>query len=369
MKINKNTLLETLNILYRIVPLKSVITYTQSFLFTAKENTVELRASDGNITIKVEIPADEINGEQFCVPARVIIDALRTISDDDITILKEDNNIRLVWGSGNIVVPDLGYEFPAFILPEVESSLQVDGSMFSQALDTLLFCVGNDDLRPAISCVYLDIKDGKAFAVATDQRVLIKCNAGMSPSSGSLLLPLAFAKLFKMLPAKDSVLFDISKTSYVTHAGDYTIICSLVNVKYPNYESVIPKTNNSELEIKSAELLYSIKRISTCADENQMLISLSIGGQGDEGSITLSSKNINDTGKKSPCTAQETIPCKYTGEPLKISFKATQLSDAISNIKAENLRILFIDEKHPATIKDADDEERLTCIIMPMLSL
>lgn len=368
MKINKNTLQETLYILYRIVPLKSVNMYTQSFLFTAKENTVELRASDGNITIKVEIPAEETNGEQFCVPARVIIDALRTISDDSISINKENNNIRLVWGSGNIVVPDLGYEFPEFILPEAETTLQIDGNKLMQALDAVLFSVEDDDLRPALSCICLDIKDGRAVSVGTNQRVLIKYNTGMSPSTGRILLPLAIAKLIKTLPVQDSIMFDVCKRMNIAYAGDYTIIFPNTTEKYPNYDSVIPKTSNSELSIKSTELLYSIKRISTCADENLMLISLSIDGQGDDGSITLSSKNITDTGKKSPCTAQETIPCNYTGEPLKISFKATQLSDAISNIKAETVKIRFIDERHPATIKDADDEERLTCIIMPMLS-
>ena len=42
-----------------------------------------------------------------------------------------------------------------------------------------------------------------------------------------------------------------------------TVICRLIDGKYPNYESlVIPKENPNKLTISTSDLLNSIKRVS-----------------------------------------------------------------------------------------------------------
>lgn len=71
--------------------------------------------------------------------------------------------------------------------------------------------------------------------------------------------------------------------------GEYTLICRLIEGRYPNYNAVIPQGNPNELTVDRKSLLSTIKRVLPFASASSQLVRLSI----EPGKLTVSSEDID----------------------------------------------------------------------------
>jgi DNA polymerase-3 subunit beta len=63
--------------------------------------------------------------------------------------------------------------------------------------------------------------------------------------------------------------------------------------------------------------------------------------------------------------AREELDVDYAGDPLSIAFNARYLMDALTAVKAKEVRIDLRDESSPTQLRPTDDDDALA-VVMPM---
>jgi DNA polymerase-3 subunit beta len=140
---------------------------------------------------------------------------------------------------------------------------------------------------------------------------------------------------------------------------DFKLSARLLEFKYPNYESVIPKDNQITITADKNELLNALKRVIPMANDMSNLIELDFT----QGQVTLSAKDI-DFSK----SASETVTCDCDAD-LKIGFKGSVLIDTLRNINDDNVVIELSDSSRAGVFFSAFEltRDEYLSLCMPML--
>ena len=164
----------------------------------------------------------------------------------------------------------------------------------------------------------------------------------------------------------------INNKDNINYIYGTTFISRLIDGKYPNYETILPKNNYKTAIIKTEELINSIKRVYILAEEKSHSIELSFD------------KNllIIKTVQTSQGEAVDEIGIEYSGEPINIKLNSKYILDFISNIYNEKIILKFntiftpliieplIEDNNKKKSKSSIDlntfDYQLTGVFMPM---
>jgi DNA polymerase-3 subunit beta len=129
--------------------------------------------------------------------------------------------------------------------------------------------------------------------------------------------------------------------------------------KYPNDDSVIPKSSPIIVTADKNLLFNAIKRVLPMANDSSNLIEMDFSN----GQVVVSAKDI-DFSK----SASETVSCDCDTE-LKIGFKGSTLVEIIRNINDENVIIELNDPSRAGVFYSALElpRDEYLSLCMPML--
>ena len=101
-------------------------------------------------------------------------------------------------------------------------------------------------------------------------------------------------------------------------------------------------------------LLNSIDRASLLTNEQTNIVKLTM----DQDQVILSSFS-----QEIGSVEENLSKAFYKGDPLKISFSAKYLTDAIKSINGQKVRVLFTGEMRPFIIKDFEREDIIQLVL------
>ncbi|MCL5673483.1 MAG: DNA polymerase III subunit beta [Deltaproteobacteria bacterium] len=123
----------------------------------------------------------------------------------------------------------------------------------------------------------------------------------------------------------------INNKNNINYIYGTTFISRLIDGKYPNYETILPKNNYKTAIIKTEELINSIKRVYILAEEKSHSIELSF----DKNLLIIKTVQTNQG------EAVDEIEIEYSGEPINIKLNSKYILDFISNIYNEKIILKF----------------------------
>jgi len=139
------------------------------------------------------------------------------------------------------------------------------------------------------------------------------------------------------------------------------MICTLIEGKFPNYESVIPKNNPKKVIVNRRDLTNALRRVSILANQASKLVKFELSG----GNIVLSAQDFDYS-----MSGHESIRCQYDGDPIVIGFKSSFLLEIISNIDTEDVAIELSESTRPGLFLPYESENKnsdLLMLLMPMM--
>ena len=142
--------------------------------------------------------------------------------------------------------------------------------------------------------------------------------------------------------------------------GDFKLSCRLIEGRYPNYNSVIPKDNPNCVTIDRASFLSAMRRVIVFASASSMLVKYHI----ENGRMTMSSQDIDFS-----TSAEENLVCEYSGTPMSIGFKGTSMIEILTNITSAEIILELADPSRAGIIVPSEqpENEDVLMLIMPML--
>jgi DNA polymerase-3 subunit beta len=365
--VDSSALLKELQKLSGILSTNNTLPILDNFLFDVSDGEISIYASDLETTMITKMKAEAGEDGKIAIPARLLLDTLKTFSSQPLTFLVDSNNFGIEISSENGQYKLAGQnaeEFPKVPSLESASSAQINADILLNAIHKTLFAAGNDELRPVMSGVFCEFSTEKISFVATDAHKLV-CHSRTditADSTASFILPRKPLTLLKNTLGEGSeIKMEYNETNAIFSFDDTTIICRLVDGKYPNYEAVIPKENPYKLSIETASLLASIKRVSIFANKTTHQIKLKITGS----ELLITSEDLDFANQ-----AEERLTCQYEGEDMEIGFNSKFVIEMLSNIGAEQISIEMSAPNRAGIILplDGQDEgENTLMLVMPVM--
>ena len=368
--ISSSELLRGVMAVAKAIPAKSPLPILENFLFDLKGTTLEITASDSELTLRTQIEVESTTEEgRIAVPAKHVMDLLKELPDQPLTIsTTSDSSFLCSWAGGESTLP----YFPAEDYPEITGAdestavtLKFPAQSLVEGISSTIYATADDEIRPAMNGIFFDIDINSTTLVASDSHKLIcYTTADVTASEkASFILHKKPAAILKSTIGKDVETVDIAfdaKTAEFRF-GCTTVICRLVIGKYPKYRDVIPQNNSNILRINRVQLLNTVRRVSVCSNKASNHIKFDLKS----GSLMVSAQDLGFS-----IAAHETMQCQYDGEDLTIGFKAPFIIEILANKTCGELVIKFLDSKRAALVVPAEEEaesEKICGIIMPIM--
>jgi len=369
--VSSTELLSHLAALSRVISSKSTMPILDNFLFQITESALTITASDLESTLITSLELDNIEGEgSIAVPAKLFIDTLKEFPEQPLTFQIDGDSYTVEIFSDNgkysITGQNAG-DFPELpsLNEEALSTINVSHVALKKGIDKTLFATADDELRPVMNGIYIELTPDYMSFVASDAHKLVRYRRtdAKADFDSSFILPKKPAGLLKNLLPKEE--FDVKiefddKNAFFT-LSSYKLICRLVEGNYPSYNSVIPTKNPNVMVIDRLNFFNTVKRVSVFSNQASNLIKLNIN----DNQLVVSAQDIDFS-----ISAVERLNCEYDGDEMDIGFKSTFLQEILTNISTGDVKVELSDPTRAGLLlpADSDDEsEDMLMLLMPMM--
>ncbi|MFV0522763.1 MAG: DNA polymerase III subunit beta [Mangrovibacterium sp.] len=368
--VSSSELLSHLNAISKVISSKNTLPILDNYLFQLEDDKLVVTASDLETTLITTISLDNVEGSgTIAVPAKLLNDMLREFPEQPLTFKIDMDKFAIELfsenGKFNIVGQD-GEEYPQ--LPEVAADAQelnIPAEVLLNGILRTVFATADDELRPVMNGIFMELGTDDLTFVASDAHKLIRYKRSdvRTDDASSFILPKKPANLLKnLLPKEDlDITLSFDTKNAIFKLSKHTLICRLVEGKYPAYNSVIPTENPNVLLVDRQALYNTVKRVSVFASESSNLIKLSVEGN----QLVVSAQDVDFAR-----SAVERISCQYDGDEIEIGFKSTFLLEILSNIDSADVKIELSDAARAGLFLPAEktiDEEDILMLLMPMM--
>lgn len=363
---SKTELQLALQKLSKATPTRSTLPILSCVLFDVQDSGTILRTTDLEITIVINLPTSVETSGSVAIPLQTLLDITNELPENTrITISSNENNkIELVTDLGTYdVMGKPSEEYPT--IPEVDNRKSVGIS--SEALNELIkntsFAVSRDDLKPALTGVLFRFGESTLTGVATDGHRLveyIRKDYKADEFLGDVIIPKKFLSLLSSTLTKDSSIQLWMGDNHMTAAVDGdTYFTRIIDERFPDFNSVIPKDNDKELIVDRNEILAAVKRVSIFSNRSTRQIALHLS----KDQIKIKTEDPEKSSK-----GEEKINGDFSGEDLIIGYNASYLKDILSHVKNDKINIKLKTPISAALFNPTEEleNEKLTMLLMPI---
>jgi len=368
--VSSTELLSHLQAINKVINSKNTLPILDNFLFKLEDNSLEITASDLETTMITRMKlANASEDGAVAIPAKFLTEYLSKFSEQPLTfdISTERFSIRINSETGESNI--MGYDWEDFPqLPELKQDmitpLHIPAEMALQGIAKTIFATGEDELRPVMNGIFVEMSTDCITFVASDAHMLVRYrrNDAKADQEGSFILPKKPAGLLRTVLAKEQGGVDISfdDKNAMFQLSQYTMVCRLVEGRYPAYNSVIPVDSPNKLIIDRVEFLSALRRVAMFTNQATNLVKMELRGN----QITILAQDIDFS-----IAGHETLKCRYDGDEMNIGFKANFLAEIIANLSSTDICIEMADPSRACLLLPVQKEiesEDVLMLIMPM---
>jgi DNA polymerase-3 subunit beta len=364
--VSKQNLQRELGFVQGVVEKKNTIPVLSNILIeSVGDHTLRLTGTDLEATIRCEMEADVSIEGAICVQARKLFEIARLLPDAPVTFKRESNDWVTVT-CDKTKFKMVGVAKDAF--PEVPSTksapTMISAAVIKTFIDRTIFAITQEESRYTLSGAKFIMDADGAKMITTDGHRLayIERKGGSKDGSGEAIDTLiprkTLAELTKIAAGYDG---DIKIWMDANHiffdVGQRLLISRMLYGQFPNYDMVMPKTNDKKVEFDCALLNQAVRRVALMADERSRSIRFHL----EPAQLVISSQNAEEG------EANESVQTDYTGEETDIGFNAQYLQDFLNVIGEGKVAFEFKDGNSQAQLRPAEvGEYDYKYVVMPM---
>jgi len=368
-RLSSTALSAKLTALSRVINSKNALPILGDFLFEINDNILYLTASDSENVMKTQLELTESEGNfRFAIGNHDLLEAVKGFSEQPITfdVNLEQNLVKISYQNGLFSLPiDNADEYPvAQEVNEFAKTITISKSILAENINRTIFATAQDELRPVMNGIYFDLTTDHLAVVASDGHKLVRNQIYTIKSNepAAFILPKKPATLLKNLLGKDGddVTIRFDERNAEINFGDGVLQCRLIEGRYPNYNSVIPRNNPNVVRLDRLALLAALRRVQPFANDSSNLVRFHV-----EGSTFQLDAEDYDFSK----TATERMTCDYNGTPMSIGFKGNAFIEILSNIECPEVTIQLADSSRAGLVLPSEqpEDQEVLMLMMPML--
>lgn len=304
------------------------------------------------------------DASSFLAPSQELVKALKTLNDDLVTIKVDDAILEIKHEKGTMTMPI--YDASSF--PQIskgdeatKNTYTVDSAKMYEWLTLAQNFASEDNFRPILNGVLIFVKGATMGVCATDAHKLYVDSVEIAKGFCELreVLPsTAIRPLLTIMEDEHTISMVVDNKNFTFTTSNATLTCRIVEGAFPNYDAIIPTTNNIFLSTNKAELSDSVKRVAMFANKTTSQIKLDIKAN----QVKIYGSDM-DFSKQ----AIEKLNATHEGDDIDIGAKADYFHLCLSTISDDNVTITFGDKTRPMLFKDKVCPNKIV-LLMPMLT-
>lgn len=365
--VSSSVLLKQLSGINGVITTNPVVPILENFLFEINEGTLTVTASDLQTSMITELEVESKESGNIAVPAKILLETLKNLPEQPVTFSIDEETYSIEISSDNgryKLAGENATDFPKVPTVSDDFSVTMSTDVLASAINNTIFATSNDELRPAMTGVYMNLTETNTTFVSTDGHRLIRYRRVdvASDNGNAIIIPRKALTLLKStLPSENkevSVEFNVSNAFF--KFGNIKMICRLIDERFPDYENVIPAENNNKMVIDRSEFLSSLKRIAIYANKTTHQVRLKITGS----ELQISAEDLDFSNE-----ANERLSCEHDGGDIEIGFNARFLIEMLNNLDSDKIELLLSEPNKAGLItpQDKDDNEDILMLVMPVM--
>lgn len=341
-------------------------------------------SSSSQLTIPAPLTLFEGTFESpVALPVKTFIPFLATLPDCTLSMSfdKDSSSIALTYCTdsngntkeGNASIPFLdGSDFPKLVECQGETTkLVLPFPFFNDVISHAANFTAKDELRPQLTCLCMDVAEDRSslYLVATDGQSLIRTTYSNNPDTGGseffkggnpgrFLFPKAFFRTMSVFDGCDVVEIESDTHTLKITANDIEFVCKSIDLRYPNYASVIPTGNPFYISFNKKEMLEIIKRVSIFSDKSHNKLELIKNGM----FLDVSAKDMDYS---TAAEDQVFIVDSQCDEKFSIGVNAVLIENSLNAIDADNVRMELSAPNRAIVITADDPAPKVLTLCMP----
>jgi len=365
--VNSSALLKQISSINGVITTNPVVPILENFLFEINEGALTITASDLQTSMITEMQVESKETGSIAVPAKILLETLKNLPEQPVTfsIDEETYSIEISSDNGHYkLAGENATDFPKVPAVSDDFSVQMSSDVLSRAIGNTIFATSNDELRPAMTGVYVNLGDSSTTFVATDSHRLIRYRrVDVSSENGNtIIIPRKALNLLKstLPPEETQVTMEFNVANAFFKFDSIKLICRLIDERFPDYENVIPVDNEIRMYINREEILSSLRRIAIYSNKTTHQVRLKITGS----ELLISAEDLDFSNE-----ANERLSCEHEGDDIEIGFNARFLIEMLNHLESDEIEMKLSAPNRAGLIlpKEKDKDEDILMLVMPVM--
>ncbi|HKV56946.1 MAG TPA: DNA polymerase III subunit beta [Ktedonobacteraceae bacterium] len=352
---------------------RSTLPILSNILLATDQGRLKLSATNLEIGINCWVDAQIQEEGSTTVPAKLLTDLVSRLPQASIDLTTpDDSNTLSVKGQGNKAnIKGLdASEFP--LIPSAEGGeppVMLDAVLLKEMIAEVAFAAAEDDTRPVLTGVLVQVGDEKiTFAAADAFRLAVRIAPlpGDDHPRGDILIPArTLSELARILPAEGPVEMIVTpnRSQVLFHTPNLDLVSRLIEGAFPNFRQIIPKEHSTRAVIETKRFAEAAKRAELFARDSSNITRVKINPGGNDGlepgAITVEA-TAEDLGDNT-----DVLDAAVDGPEMQIIFNVKYLSDVLAVIGSSEVALEANAPTKPGVIRPVGEHD-YTYVIMPM---
>lgn len=363
--VKKDALEARLQLMQGVVETKITMPILANIWMMAEEGQLHLKATDLEIGLDSVVECQVRTAGTTTLNVKKLYEIVKSMPEGDMHFARtSDSGVVLTSKTTRFELVELpAVEFPR--LPDLpkENRIALPGKMLADLLDKIFFNLAGEEQQQHKGALFILTPDAMTLVATDGHRLTYAKRGGESiqfpgrvPEYRLLLNRKAIHTILRLGPA-ETIEFVLGENHMFFRVGSSVLSVRLPELKFPNYEKVIPKDHDRSLKISVAQLLQSLKRVCLITSDRARPTCFGLTKNG----VHLSSISA-ETGK-----AEDFVPAEYSGDKMEIRFNAQYLIDFLQVVGTEAVEMELKDSDKAAVLKPVGDGTyEYYYVLMPM---
>ena len=342
-KVDRDSLFKAISRVQSIIEKRSNMPILSMILLSAVDSSIKISATDLEISLQQTIPAEVIDKGSITISGRKLFEILKESKSEEIYFKEKENN--WIYISDNRTQYNLAClpseEYPVFVEPEDVVTVEIKSDTLSEMINKTIYAVTMEEAGFKLSGIFTEKvkKDEKTCfrMVSTDGHRLslidkdIENIEDLELEKGVMIPKKGMMELNKLTSEGDNIQIGFKQNNCIAKKDNSLIVIRLLESKFPDYNSVIPKNIKYFIKIKREEIIDSMKKMMILSNESYKGVKITL--EKDNMELVSINPDLGD--------AKDNVAVEFSDDKLEMGFNSRYFIDALQAMDSELVEFGF----------------------------
>ena len=317
-------------------------------------NTIEVSATDLEISLRTEIDALVESPGTTTVSARKLLEVVRELPYEHVTLEEiPGSKLHVQAGRARFELQTIPAEdFPHLNFHEGSEFSRCEASLLRKCLSKTLYGVPTEEDHFSVAGLYWhSVEPNHLRFVSCDGHRLAYFQVpqesfpALGLDKGVIIPRKGVQETIRVLEKENEAALSIDENCLIVKTPSTVLSIQLLDAEFPEYQVIIPDERPFSVDLGWEAFFSALKRMAVLTDHRWRHVRFRVS----DNALQL------EAGNPEIGSADDILDVEYPGEEFSIAFNVKYVMETIQNIESETIRFEWLDAFHGGVFVGQDD--------------